>query len=302
LSRWREGLTMAAGSVQRTVNDFKAALNAAAKRGKEQLPATVRDTIKDGLATVHAAPAVAREAQVLPDADVRAIISAAWEVDAAAGWQGDLGRIVVVLAATGARFSQVIRMTVADVQAVQKRLMVLERALAERDPDNPDLRDTAAACLDGLASAKIAMGDRQGALSDYKESVALTRKLADEQQDVEYQRQLVTSLIHYGDVILKLGDLAGAEAAYKESVAIARKVVALDNEDWNSQNVLLAGVVQLFNLDHLRFACLREALAIARHLENEQKLDATQKKFIDSLKATGLDITNITVPADQICD
>src|SRR5271170_4235051 len=66
----------------------------------------------------------------------------------------------------------------------------LERALAERDPDNPDLRDTAAACLDGLASAKIAMGDRQGALSDYKESVALTRKLADEQQDVEYQRQL----------------------------------------------------------------------------------------------------------------
>ena len=101
----------------------------------------------------------------------------------------------------------------------------LERALADRDPDNPDLRDTAAACLDGLASAKIAMGDRQGALSDYKESVALTRKLADEQQDVEYQRQLVTSLIHYGDVILKLGDLAGAEAAYKESVAIARKVV-----------------------------------------------------------------------------
>jgi hypothetical protein len=79
-------------------------------------------------------------------------------------------------------------------------------------------------------------------------------------------------------------------------------VVALDNEDWNSRNVLLAGVVQLFNLDHLRFACLREALAIARHLENEQKLDATQKKFIDSLKATGLDITNITVPADQICD
>jgi integrase len=124
LTKWREGLKMAAGSVQRTVNDFKAALNAAAKRAKAQLPATMRDTIKDGLATVSAAPAVAREAQVLPDADVRAIISAAWEVDAEGEWEGDLGRLVLVLAATGARFSQIVRMTVADVQATQHRLMI----------------------------------------------------------------------------------------------------------------------------------------------------------------------------------
>jgi integrase len=60
----------------------------------------------------------------LPDADVRRIISAAWEVDAEGGWGGDLGRIVLALAATGARFSQVARMTVADVQAAQNRLMV----------------------------------------------------------------------------------------------------------------------------------------------------------------------------------
>jgi integrase len=84
----------------------------------------MRDTIKDGLATVNAAPAVAREAQVLPDADVRAIISAAWEVDAGDEWEGDLGRLVLVLAATGARFGQIVRMTVADVQATQHRLMI----------------------------------------------------------------------------------------------------------------------------------------------------------------------------------
>lgn len=124
LAKWREGLKMAAGSAQRTVNDFKAALNAVARRAKAQLPATMRDTIKDGLATVHAAPAVAREAQVLPDADVRAIISGAWEVDAEGEWEGDLSRMVLVLAATGARFSQIARMIVADVQATQKRLMV----------------------------------------------------------------------------------------------------------------------------------------------------------------------------------
>jgi integrase len=124
LALWRDSLQMAAGSVQRTVNDFKAALNAVARRAKAQLPATIRDTIKDGLATVTAAPAVARDAQVLPDADVRAIISAAWEVDADGDWGGDLGRLVLVLAATGARFSQIIRITVADVQPAQKRLMI----------------------------------------------------------------------------------------------------------------------------------------------------------------------------------
>lgn len=122
LMRWREGLAFAPGSVQRIVNDFKAALNASARRARDQLPPTIRDTIKDGLATTKATPAVAREAQVLSDADVRAIVAAAWFVDAAGVWEGDLARLVLALAATGARFSQLIRMTVADVQAT--RLMV----------------------------------------------------------------------------------------------------------------------------------------------------------------------------------
>jgi integrase len=124
LAKWRDSLAKTLGSAQRVANDFKAALNAAAKRYKAKLPATMRDTIKDGLAKVDAASPTAREAQVLTDADVRRIISAAAEVDAEGDWGGDLARVVLVLAATGARFSQVVRMTVADVQAKQKRLMV----------------------------------------------------------------------------------------------------------------------------------------------------------------------------------
>jgi len=124
LATWRRGLRMEATSAQRVVNDLKAALNAAARRAKAQLPATMRDTIRDGLRTESATSAGAREAQALPDSDVRAIISAAWEVDAEGGWEGDLGRVVLVLAATGARFSQIVRMAVADVQAAEKRLMV----------------------------------------------------------------------------------------------------------------------------------------------------------------------------------
>jgi integrase len=123
LIEWREGLKGRVNAPQRTVNDFKAALNRAARRYK-QLPPTIRNTIRDGLASARAVPAQAREAQILPDADVRAIISAAWEVDTEGEWDGDLARAVLVLAATGARFSQVIRMTVADVQTAQKRLMV----------------------------------------------------------------------------------------------------------------------------------------------------------------------------------
>ena len=73
---------------------------------------------------MNASAPVAREAQVLPDFDVRALISATRELDAESEWGGDLARIVLVLAATGARFSQIIRMTVADVQTAQRRLMI----------------------------------------------------------------------------------------------------------------------------------------------------------------------------------
>ena len=118
---------MAAGTVQRTANDFKAALNTAARRDKAQLPATIRDIIKDGsLLLVRFAPELLRaRRKVLPDGDVRAIVSAAWEFDAERGWEGDLGRLVVTLAATGARLSnQIARMMVADVQAPQMRLVI----------------------------------------------------------------------------------------------------------------------------------------------------------------------------------
>ncbi len=124
LAKWRSSLAQTLGSPQRVVSDFKAALNAAAKRHKAKLPPNFRETVKDGLAKADAASATAREAQVLTDGDVRRIISAAREVDAEGDWGGDLARVILVLAATGSRFSQIIRMTVADVQAKQKRLMV----------------------------------------------------------------------------------------------------------------------------------------------------------------------------------
>ena len=119
LDRWQERrLTgLADGTAQRILNDLRSALNTAAKRHRDKLPPSFAQTIKDGLAhRVNAGPAVAREAQVLTDADVRRVISAAWEIDREGAWNGDLARLVLVLAATGARFGQVIRMKVGDVQ------------------------------------------------------------------------------------------------------------------------------------------------------------------------------------------
>lgn len=126
LAEWRNGLpgALAPASRARLAGDFKAALNRAARVHRKKLPGDMLVTIKHGFAAEQAEAPRAREAQVLADADVRRIVAAASEVDADDEWEGDLSRLVIILAATGARFSQVARMTVADVQMAQKRLMV----------------------------------------------------------------------------------------------------------------------------------------------------------------------------------
>lgn len=128
LRAWRKRLAdkgLAVATVRRIANDFRAALNAGVETHHSRLPAVLPLEIKAGLAaTEEAYSPVAREAQVLPDADIRRIISAAWEVDAELGYEGDLGRLVLALSATGARFSQVTRMLVSDVQMGTSRLMV----------------------------------------------------------------------------------------------------------------------------------------------------------------------------------
>jgi integrase len=67
---------------------------------------------------------VARDNQILTDEEVGAILEAACEVDQEQGFEGDLYRIVVCLAATGARYAQVRRMRVGDVQVSARRLMM----------------------------------------------------------------------------------------------------------------------------------------------------------------------------------
>lgn len=129
LRKWREGLPsqLKATTRQRLYNDLKAALNSAYSEKRESLPPGLPGIVKFGLRNIddgedHAP--IARDNQILDDDQVKRIIAASRSVDADHGWDGDLFRLVLVLAATGARFSQVARMRVRDCQISAERLMV----------------------------------------------------------------------------------------------------------------------------------------------------------------------------------
>jgi integrase len=121
---WRAGLKVGPATRQRIRNDFRAALNRAAFRYRSKLPPEIPTIIKFGFKSSEPLTDPAREIQVLPDGDVRRVVQTAKEIDKEEGWNGDLYRPILVLAATGARFSQIARMKVSDVQLDRNRLMV----------------------------------------------------------------------------------------------------------------------------------------------------------------------------------
>ncbi|GLS39204.1 hypothetical protein GCM10010869_48010 [Mesorhizobium tianshanense] len=123
LKAWRAGLpaTLKETTKQRLVNDLKAALHSERKH----LPAAliVNAPLRSKVDADESTD-VARENQILTDSQVVRLLVAAREVDDEFGWDGDLYRLVLVVNATGARFSQVSRMRVRDAQLKEGRLMV----------------------------------------------------------------------------------------------------------------------------------------------------------------------------------
>jgi integrase len=122
LQAWR------AGKDRRTINDLKAALNGGYARYRKQLDPSLPGIIRHGLRSNgqedDETPTNIRENQILSDAQVTKLLRATKEIDAEQGWDGDLYRLVVVLAATGTRFSQAARLLVGDVQIDRRRLLV----------------------------------------------------------------------------------------------------------------------------------------------------------------------------------
>jgi integrase len=126
LKEWSQRLPsdLEIGSKRRIRTDFKAALNEAFRLHRKTLPADLPTTIRHGLAESQRQSPAARDKQILSDADVRRLIIAASEIDTEDNWAGDLYRVIIVLAATGARFSQAARLRVVDVQVEAERLII----------------------------------------------------------------------------------------------------------------------------------------------------------------------------------
>jgi hypothetical protein len=115
---WRARLAvrspeMALATVNRLMNDLRAALNAAVELHRRELPAAIEAEIRVGTRAEPAAGEARR--QLLSDAQVRSLIEAAFEVDPS----GDFGRLVLLAAATGARFSQVAAIRAGDLQSTR---------------------------------------------------------------------------------------------------------------------------------------------------------------------------------------
>jgi integrase len=121
LRNWRKGLAtvsaktptgfLSVGSIDKITKEFRPALMRALKGSR-----LTAATVEDGLAAdVDEEAPNSRPRQLLDEETVKRIVSAAHEVDIERGYNGDLYRLVLVMAATGARFSQVQALTVGDV-------------------------------------------------------------------------------------------------------------------------------------------------------------------------------------------
>lgn len=125
LIAWRQGLAshLRETSRARCASDLKAALNDFYRGHRKRLPPDFAEIVRIGLAsprTAQETPSGISERQILDLSTIRKIIHASFEVDE----DHDLGRLVFALAGTGARFSQLARMKVCDVQVARSRLLV----------------------------------------------------------------------------------------------------------------------------------------------------------------------------------
>ena len=133
LLTWRERLPkeLKVTTKQRLMGDLRAALNASwprlsAKRKKlnPTFLTDVRTAFKAERIDDDDETSVARDNQILTDQQISELLQKALEVDREQRYDGDLYHIVVCLAATGARYAQVRRMRVGDLQVSERRLMV----------------------------------------------------------------------------------------------------------------------------------------------------------------------------------
>jgi integrase len=126
---WRTDLQsfdLAAATVKRTAAVLRAALNEAGRQYCDALGDRYFMAVRNGFAatTIDHGVIATRPNVVLSDDDFMRLMQAAAEIDEEGSWDGHLLRLVTCLAITGARFSQVARIKVGDLQLDRRQLMV----------------------------------------------------------------------------------------------------------------------------------------------------------------------------------
>lgn len=154
IEEWRDQLParLTGSAKNRILNDLRAALNAAALKYRRQLPTHLLAEIKIGTKAKSAVSNSRR--QLLTDHQVRAVVNAAFEVDP----DGDFGRLVLVSAATGSRFSQLAALRVADVQSRNERIMVPSSRKGKKR--QPGLRTAVPVAVDVIDRLAPVLKDR----------------------------------------------------------------------------------------------------------------------------------------------
>jgi len=112
--------------------------------------------------------------------------------------------------------------------------------LAAADPTNAEWQHGLLVCHERVANVLLAQGDAAGALTAYRNGLAIAQRLAvADPTNAKWHHNLVVCHVHVGDVLRAQGDAAGAMTAYRDSLAIAQRLAAADptNAAWQRELV-----------------------------------------------------------------
>ncbi len=160
----------------------------------------------------------------------------------------------------------------------------------ERFPANkaekPGWRRERSSLLDRQGDVLRDQGDLAGALAAYRESLELSRGLAEaDPSNAGWQRDLSASQDRIGDVLRDQGDLAGALAAYRESLELSRGLAEADpsNAGWRRD---------------LSWSLTRMAEFHEQRGERVEALRFAEESVMIDERLAALDLSNVTWQKD----
>jgi tetratricopeptide (TPR) repeat protein len=161
------------------------------------------------------------------------------------------------------------------MDAVNARIMKYHEDHPPEIGDLDELRERGVALIQ-QGEVQRDQGDLVGALKSFRDSFAITDKLAKQDPgNALWQRDLSVSYIKVGDVQSAQGDLAGALKSYRDSLAIAEKLAKQDPDNVLWQGDLSVSYIKVGDVQSAQgdlagaLKSYRDSLAIAEKLAKQ---------------------------------